>query len=74
LKINGEELLETRDDGAFLDILKAFFQSIGEREDTENKHGQRSRLTVSSVLFFVLYFTNNILCIEIQRSHADSSK
>ncbi|GAA5803129.1 hypothetical protein HPULCUR_008604 [Helicostylum pulchrum] len=33
LKINGEELLQTRDDGAFLDILKSFFQCMGQRED-----------------------------------------
>ncbi|ORE19170.1 TBC-domain-containing protein, partial [Rhizopus microsporus] len=33
LKINGEELLQTRDDGAFLDILKSFFQSIESSND-----------------------------------------
>lgn len=34
LKINGEELLQTKDDGAFLDILKSFFQCMGQREDS----------------------------------------
>ncbi|KAG1460472.1 hypothetical protein G6F56_005941 [Rhizopus delemar] len=33
LKMNGEELLNTGDDGSFLDILKSFFQSIGSRND-----------------------------------------
>lgn len=42
LKINGEELLGTRDDGAFLDILKSFFQSIG----NPNDHNQNTGLTV----------------------------
>ncbi|KAF1804276.1 rab-GTPase-TBC domain-containing protein [Mucor lusitanicus] len=36
LKVNGEELLETRDDGGFLDIFKAFFQSIGHKEQVDN--------------------------------------
>ncbi|KAI8638868.1 rab-GTPase-TBC domain-containing protein [Parasitella parasitica] len=34
--VNGEELLQTKDDGAFLDIFKAFFQSIGQKEQRDN--------------------------------------
>ncbi|OBZ89536.1 hypothetical protein A0J61_02414 [Choanephora cucurbitarum] len=34
LKVNGEELLQSRDDGAFLDIFKSFFQSVGTQEKT----------------------------------------
>jgi hypothetical protein len=44
LKINGEELLDTRDDGAFLDILKSFFRSIGNPND--QNQNQYTRLTV----------------------------
>lgn len=39
LKINGEELLETHDDGAFLDVLKEFFQCMGKLEDNEQGNG-----------------------------------
>jgi hypothetical protein len=46
LKVNGDELLETRDDGGFLDVFKSFFQSIGEREVTETGRHQ-IKLTVS---------------------------
>ncbi|KAI8354045.1 rab-GTPase-TBC domain-containing protein [Blakeslea trispora] len=36
LKVNGEDLLQSKDDGAFLDIFKSFFQSIGSQEKAAN--------------------------------------
>ncbi|KAI7864999.1 rab-GTPase-TBC domain-containing protein [Spinellus fusiger] len=37
LKLNGEELLQTKDDSAFLDILKQFFTTL----DTPLNHGEK---------------------------------
>lgn len=58
MKVNGEELLETRDDGGFLDIFKAFFQYIGQKEEVGNGD-QHIKITVSvthefEVLIYIL--------------------
>lgn len=55
--MNGEELLETRDDGAFLDILKNFFQYIGQLED----NGRLTKLTVRLFLKEKLIKINHIV-------------
>ncbi|KAI8880825.1 TBC-domain-containing protein [Backusella circina FSU 941] len=41
LKLNGEEILKTKDDGAFLEVLKMFFQSIGTRKEIEGENETR---------------------------------
>lgn len=55
LKINGEELLQTRDDGAFLDILKSFFQSIESSNDHRStiEKKPRTKLTVNISPFYI---------------------
>ncbi|KAI8393629.1 rab-GTPase-TBC domain-containing protein [Radiomyces spectabilis] len=45
LKLNGEELLQTKDDGAFLDILKDFFTSLDSPTEHETSSGRNKRLT-----------------------------
>jgi hypothetical protein len=59
LKVNGEELLETRDDGGFLDIFKAFFQYIGQKEEVGNGD-QHTKITVSAIHKFEI-----VICILI---------
>jgi hypothetical protein len=46
LKLNGEELLGTKDDGAFLDILKRYFTTL-DNPINDDKSGRGTRLTVS---------------------------
>ncbi|KAG1045709.1 hypothetical protein G6F43_011233 [Rhizopus delemar] len=69
LKINGEELLGTRDDGAFLDILKSFFQSIG----NPNDHNQNTGLTKFSEVMLIAYrefsLVTNEMIIELRRQN-----
>ncbi|KAI8340943.1 rab-GTPase-TBC domain-containing protein [Chlamydoabsidia padenii] len=56
LKLNGEELLQTKDDGAFLDILKRFFISLDKPIDEHNgKAGLNSRLTKFNELMLTAY-------------------
>ncbi|KAI8089871.1 rab-GTPase-TBC domain-containing protein [Halteromyces radiatus] len=46
LKLNGEELLQTKDDGAFLDILKHYFTTLNNSiGDKNGKNAQGPRLT-----------------------------
>jgi hypothetical protein len=75
LKINGDELLETNDDGAFLGIFKSFFQYIGTSDATVEGGRKKVRLTV----IYLAYIDDKILNInypypftEIQSSHVDS--
>ncbi|RCH93346.1 hypothetical protein CU098_002570, partial [Rhizopus stolonifer] len=72
LKINSEELLCTRDDGAFLDILKAFFQSIGARNDSllEKEH---SKLTKFNEVMLIAHkdfsLVTDEMIIELRRQN-----
>ncbi|KAG2212948.1 hypothetical protein INT46_008074 [Mucor plumbeus] len=54
LKVNGEELLETRDDGGFLDIFKAFFQYIGQKEEVGNGD-QHTKITKFNEVMLTAY-------------------
>lgn len=67
LKINGEELLGARDDGAFLDILKSFFQYIGQREDIDKgKNGPHIKMTVRRhFALYTIYDANQILFLRV---------
>lgn len=42
--MNGEALLHARDDGAFLDIMKGFFQSIGisNHQNSDKRHSLKT--------------------------------
>ncbi|KAI8063599.1 rab-GTPase-TBC domain-containing protein [Gongronella butleri] len=56
LKMNGEELLSTRDDGAFLDILKRFFSQLGDPIGHSKQLGNKpSRLTKFNELMLTAY-------------------
>jgi hypothetical protein len=50
LKLNGEQLLKAKDDGAFLDILKRYFATLD--STIGDGSGMNSRLTVSFSGFF----------------------
>ncbi|KAI9478329.1 MAG: rab-GTPase-TBC domain-containing protein [Benjaminiella poitrasii] len=54
LKINGEELLEMNDDGAFLDIFKKFFQTLGYKEE-KGPDGQHVKLTKFNEVMLTAY-------------------
>ncbi|KAI8986456.1 rab-GTPase-TBC domain-containing protein [Pilobolus umbonatus] len=45
LKLNGEELLKSGDDGSFLDVLKSFFQSMGVKELIEQDRAESVKST-----------------------------
>ncbi|CAO3592844.1 unnamed protein product [Absidia cylindrospora] len=56
LKLNGEELLQTKDDGTFLDILKRFFTTLDNPiNDNGGKDGRSSRLTKFNELMLTAY-------------------
>ncbi|KAI9019303.1 rab-GTPase-TBC domain-containing protein [Phycomyces nitens] len=55
LKLNGEELLQTRDDSAFLDILKRFFTSLDTPLDPNSKHTKAKNLTKFNQVMLVAY-------------------
>lgn len=52
LKLNGEELLKTKDDGGFLIILKRFFTTLDEPIDPHGK--SKGKLTVSIYNIYIL--------------------
>ncbi|KAI7906001.1 rab-GTPase-TBC domain-containing protein [Cokeromyces recurvatus] len=54
LKINGDELLKTNDDSAFLDIFKSFFQSLGHEKD-KGLDGQNVKLTKFNEVMLTAY-------------------
>ncbi|CAO3614635.1 unnamed protein product [Mucor fragilis] len=72
LKVNGEELLETRDDGGFLDIFKAFFQSIGHKEQVGNGD-QRIKITKFNEVMLTAYrefsLVTNEMIIELRNQN-----
>lgn len=47
LKINGDALLQTSDDGAFMNVLKAYFNSLHEPLYPESDNPKARTLTVS---------------------------
>ncbi|KAL0074734.1 rab-GTPase-TBC domain-containing protein [Phycomyces blakesleeanus] len=55
LKLNGEELLQTKDDSAFLDILKRFFTSLDTPLDPNSKHTKAKNLTKFNQVMLVAY-------------------
>lgn len=44
--MNGDQLLESKDDGAFLGILKRFFTSLDAPLQSDSKNERGKRLTV----------------------------
>lgn len=60
LKLNGEDLLKTKDDGGFLVILKRFFTTLDEPIDTSGK--SKAKLTVSDSMNKKLHRHNGIKC------------
>ncbi|KAI9265974.1 rab-GTPase-TBC domain-containing protein [Sporodiniella umbellata] len=69
LKLNGEDLLNTGDDGSFLDILKSFFQSIGSHSDKLRDR----KLTTFNDLMLVAYrefsLVTNELIADLRRQN-----
>ncbi|ORX45517.1 TBC-domain-containing protein [Hesseltinella vesiculosa] len=55
LKMNGDALLKSKDDGAFLDILKHFFTTLGDPIGSSKQPGQASRLTKFNELMLIAY-------------------
>ena len=50
LKINGDELLKTTDDGAFFDILKTYFTTLDQPVHRRAKTKAENKLTVSVMI------------------------
>ncbi|KAI8342533.1 rab-GTPase-TBC domain-containing protein [Chlamydoabsidia padenii] len=56
LKLNGEQLLKAKDDGAFLDILKRYFATLDSTTDDDTeKNGTNIRLTKFNELMLTAY-------------------
>lgn len=49
LKINGDELLKTTDDGAFMNVLKHYFNSLHEPLYPDSQNSKARSLTVSII-------------------------
>lgn len=58
LKINGDELLKTTDDGAFMNVLKHYFNSLHEPLYPDSQNSKARSLTVSIALRGILQQTN----------------
>lgn len=69
LKLNGDDLLNARDDGAFLAILKNFFTTLDAPIHPNARNEKARRVTVSLLIVIDEYYllANNLFSIiEIQ--------
>ncbi|KAI7865927.1 rab-GTPase-TBC domain-containing protein [Spinellus fusiger] len=55
LKINGDELLKTTDDGAFINILKSYFNTLGDSLYPDSENPKARLLTKFNELLLVAY-------------------
>ncbi|KAK4054839.1 hypothetical protein OIV83_000763 [Microbotryomycetes sp. JL201] len=76
LKINGPELLETTDDGAFINVLKAYFASLGESANPDSADPRSRQITKFQELFVVAFrefahITDDTIASERKRFRAE---
>ncbi|CAM0141574.1 unnamed protein product [Umbelopsis sp. WA50703] len=73
LKINGDELLKTTDDGAFFDILKAYFTTLDQPVRRKAKTLAEKRITNFNVLMRVAYrefsLVTDEMVADLRRTH-----
>ncbi|BGP28952.1 hypothetical protein JCM10296v2_000688 [Rhodotorula toruloides] len=55
LKLNGAALLETTDDGAFINVLKSFFATLGESAHPDSHDPRQRQVTKFQELFVVAF-------------------
>ncbi|KAF9182514.1 hypothetical protein BGZ51_004702 [Haplosporangium sp. Z 767] len=55
LKVNGDELLATKDDGAFMDVLKKYFSTLDESAFPNSSNPKARALTKFNELMLVAY-------------------
>ncbi|SCZ90894.1 BZ3500_MvSof-1268-A1-R1_Chr1-3g02357 [Microbotryum saponariae] len=55
LKVNGEELLQTSDDGAFINVLKSYFATLGDSAHPESRDPKMRQITKFQELFVVAF-------------------
>ncbi|KAF7724455.1 hypothetical protein EC973_000964 [Apophysomyces ossiformis] len=71
LKLNGELLLQAKDDGAFLDILKRFFTTLDTPLEQEPKGGKAKNMTKFNELMLIAYrefsLVTDDMVIELRR-------
>ncbi|KAK4058097.1 hypothetical protein OIO90_000836 [Microbotryomycetes sp. JL221] len=76
LKINGPELLETTDDGAFINVLKAYFATLGESANPDSTDPRSRQITKFQELFVVAFrefahITDETIASERKRFRAE---
>lgn len=55
LKINGEELLQVTDDGAFINLMKNYFKSLGDSAHPESSNPRHRQITRFQELLVVAF-------------------
>ncbi|KAF9336839.1 hypothetical protein BG006_007210 [Podila minutissima] len=73
LKVNGDELLATRDDGAFMDVLKKYFGTLDDSAFPDSNNPKARALTKFNELMLVAYkefeSVTPELVAELRRNH-----
>ncbi|GAA5937064.1 hypothetical protein JCM1841_002790 [Sporobolomyces salmonicolor] len=76
LKLNGAELLETADDGAFINLLKAYFLTLGDSAHPNSPDSRQRQITKFQELFVVAFrefsiITDDTIASERKRFRAE---
>ncbi|GAA6000472.1 uncharacterized protein JCM10292_001531 [Rhodotorula paludigena] len=76
LKLNGPELLETTDDGAFINVLKAYFATLGDSAYPSSHDPKQRQITKFQELFVVAFrefsiITDDTIASERKRFRAE---
>lgn len=69
LKINGEELMKTTDDGTFILILKKYFTSLDQRADSQSTNAKLAQKTKFMDLFSVAFREFSVITDEVVEKH-----
>ncbi|ORY75652.1 rab-GTPase-TBC domain-domain-containing protein [Leucosporidium creatinivorum] len=76
LKVNGPELLQTTDDGAFINVLKRYFATLGESAHPNSSDSRTRQITKFQELFVVAFrefaiITDETIASERKRFRAE---
>lgn len=76
LKVNGPELLKTTDDGMFLNVLKAYFATLGDSAHPDSPDSRLRQITKFQELFVVAFrefaiITDETIAAERKRFRAE---
>lgn len=61
LKINGDELLEATDDGAFMDILKQYFNNLDKPLYPNSENPKAKNLTVCLGIYIYIHKNEKLI-------------